>query len=117
MSAMSLCSTSRVIVQGQSKHASLRATSARMAGSSVKALRMRSARTVTRKNAAKFVTKAEADDGGIEQRKPQLASADREKFAVIGSGQHECRSCSYIYDQSKGDPEFPVAAGTTFEVR
>jgi len=96
-----------------------------MAGSSVKALRMNSARTATRKNTARFVTKAEVDieaeidaikeEVKKDDKRPKLVGAEREKFAIIGSGQHQCKSCSYVYDQSKGDAEFPVAAGTTWE--
>jgi len=80
---------------------------------------MRSAKTVTRKNIARFVTKAEdimeSEIDELPKKKSQLVGAEREKFAVIGSGQHQCRSCSYVYDQTKGDPEYPVSAGTTWE--
>jgi hypothetical protein len=49
------------------------------------------------------------------------AEADRlraaEKFMVIGSGTAECKGCGYEYMPEKGDPDFPVAKGTLFQVR
>jgi hypothetical protein len=48
------------------------------------------------------------------------AEADRlraaEKFMVIGSGTAECKGCGYEYTPEKGDPDFPVAKGTLFQV-
>jgi len=38
-----------------------------------------------------------------------------EKFAVIDTGVWECKSCAYEYNESKGDPDFPVAAGTPWK--
>lgn len=117
---MSVCTFSSVLTQGQSKAASLGASKARVMGSTVKAFRMRSSVKVTRTNFARFVTKAEVEpeldlDLGEKEKKSQLVGADREKFAIIGSGEHQCRACSYVYDASKGDPEYPVAAGTAWE--
>lgn len=37
-----------------------------------------------------------------------------ETFAVINTGKYECTSCGYIYDQSLGDPLYPVAPGLEF---
>lgn len=37
-----------------------------------------------------------------------------EKFAVLNTGKYECTSCGYIYDQSLGDPLYPVAPGLEF---
>ncbi|XP_008666935.1 rubredoxin [Zea mays] len=37
-----------------------------------------------------------------------------EKFAVLKSGVHECRSCGYRYDQAAGDPSYPVPPGLPF---
>uniref|UniRef100_K3YM56 Rubredoxin-like domain-containing protein n=1 Tax=Setaria italica TaxID=4555 RepID=K3YM56_SETIT len=31
-----------------------------------------------------------------------------EKFAVLNTGIHECRSCGYRYDQASGDPSYPL---------
>lgn len=40
-----------------------------------------------------------------------------EKFAKIGSGKAICQGCGFTYDPTKGDPEYPVSAGTQFQVR
>ncbi|CAL4904485.1 unnamed protein product [Urochloa decumbens] len=38
-----------------------------------------------------------------------------EKFAVLNTGVHECRSCGYRYDQAAGDyPSYPVPPGLPF---
>jgi len=38
-----------------------------------------------------------------------------ERFAVIGSGEAECKSCQYLYEPKNGDDNYPVAKGTRFE--
>ena len=38
-----------------------------------------------------------------------------ERFAVIGSGEAECKSCQYVYEPKLGDENYPVAKGTRFE--
>ncbi|CAL0311254.1 unnamed protein product [Lupinus luteus] len=38
-----------------------------------------------------------------------------EKFAVLNTGIYECRSCGYKYDESVGDPSYPIAPGFQFE--
>lgn len=40
-----------------------------------------------------------------------------ERFAVVGGGSAECKSCQYVYEPKLGDPEYPVAKGTLFQVR
>uniref|UniRef100_A0A803KPL2 Rubredoxin-like domain-containing protein n=1 Tax=Chenopodium quinoa TaxID=63459 RepID=A0A803KPL2_CHEQI len=37
-----------------------------------------------------------------------------EKFAVLNTGIYECRSCGYRYDESAGDPSYPVPPGLPF---
>lgn len=37
-----------------------------------------------------------------------------EKFVVLNTGVHECRSCGYRYDQAAGDPSYPVPPGLPF---
>eukprot|EP00963_Diacronema_lutheri_P000401 scaffold24_cov341-Pavlova_lutheri.AAC.90 len=58
-----------------------------------------------------------ADDVDLETE--ELSEADRlraeEKFMVKGSGNAVCQSCTYKYEANRGDPEYPVAAGTRFE--
>uniref|UniRef100_A0A7N0UJ86 Rubredoxin-like domain-containing protein n=1 Tax=Kalanchoe fedtschenkoi TaxID=63787 RepID=A0A7N0UJ86_KALFE len=38
-----------------------------------------------------------------------------EKFAVLNTGVYECRSCGYKYDESAGDPSYPVPPGLPFD--
>ncbi|KAI4302982.1 hypothetical protein MLD38_038666 [Melastoma candidum] len=38
-----------------------------------------------------------------------------EKFAVLNTGIYECRSCGYKYDESLGDPSYPIAPGLQFD--
>lgn len=40
-----------------------------------------------------------------------------EKFMVVGNGEATCKGCGYEYKPDKGDPDFPVARGTKFQVR
>merc|ERR1711937_856957 len=54
-------------------------------------------------------------DFGDEQ---ELSEADKlraaERFMVIDQGLAECSGCGYMYDNKKGDPEYPIASGVTF---
>ncbi|EES02115.1 uncharacterized protein LOC8077417 [Sorghum bicolor] len=60
--------------------------------------------------AAALQQEAEDDDGG-----PKLDPRRfEEKFAVLNTGIHECRSCGYRYDQAAGDPSYPVPPGLPF---
>ena len=56
-------------------------------------------------------------DFGDEQ---ELSEADKlraaERFMVIDQGLAECSGCGYMYDNKKGDPEYPIASGVTFSV-
>ncbi|KAJ1255648.1 hypothetical protein BS78_K177300 [Paspalum vaginatum] len=56
---------------------------------------------------------ADADD---EEEQPNKLDPRRleEKFAVLNTGIHECRSCGYRYDQAAGDPSYPVPPGLPF---
>ncbi|KAL3516235.1 hypothetical protein ACH5RR_023137 [Cinchona calisaya] len=38
-----------------------------------------------------------------------------EKFAVLNTGIHDCRSCGYRYDEAVGDPSYPIPPGLPFE--
>lgn len=40
-----------------------------------------------------------------------------EKFMKVGTGEAFCKGCGYVYKPSKGDPEYPISAGTYFQVR
>ncbi|XP_062192710.1 uncharacterized protein LOC133896177 [Phragmites australis] len=52
---------------------------------------------------------------GSEEDGPQLDPRRfEEKFAVLNTGIHECRSCGYRYDQAAGDPSYPVPPGLPF---
>jgi rubredoxin len=39
-----------------------------------------------------------------------------EKFMKVGTGEAFCRGCGYEYKPGKGDPEYPISAGTYFTV-
>jgi hypothetical protein len=56
---------------------------------------------------------AEGAKGVLSRDNPELA----ERFAVIGSGSAECKSCQYTYEPKLGDESYPVAKGTRFEAR
>ncbi|KAK3020392.1 hypothetical protein RJ639_046125 [Escallonia herrerae] len=45
----------------------------------------------------------------IDQRRLQ------EKFAVLNTGIYECRSCGYLYNESAGDPSYPIPPGLPFD--
>ncbi|EEH60796.1 uncharacterized protein MICPUCDRAFT_30901 [Micromonas pusilla CCMP1545] len=60
---------------------------------------------------ASVVVRAEDVNPLLDRENPEL----EEKFATIGSGEHECKGCLYTYVPSKGDPDYPVAAGTQFK--
>lgn len=40
-----------------------------------------------------------------------------EKFMKVGTGEAFCRGCGYEYNPKKGDPEYPISAGTYFQAR
>ncbi|XP_077219261.1 rubredoxin-like superfamily protein [Tasmannia lanceolata] len=37
-----------------------------------------------------------------------------ERFAVLNTGIYECRSCGHRYDESAGDPAYPIPPGLEF---
>ncbi|KAL5981699.1 hypothetical protein ACLOJK_015762 [Asimina triloba] len=37
-----------------------------------------------------------------------------ERFAVLNTGIYECRSCGYKYDETVGDPSYPIPPGLSF---
>ncbi|CAN8241581.1 unnamed protein product [Cochlearia groenlandica] len=45
----------------------------------------------------------------------EKARREEEKFAVLNTGIYECRSCGYKYDESAGDPSYPIPPGFQFE--
>jgi rubredoxin len=53
----------------------------------------------------------EEEDDGPKKLDPRRLE---EKFAVLNTGIHECRSCGYRYDQAVGDPSYPVPPGLPF---
>ncbi|GIM11288.1 hypothetical protein Vretimale_14783, partial [Volvox reticuliferus] len=56
-----------------------------------------------------FLTEAERKKAEAEK----LRAA--EKFMVIGSGSATCKGCGYEYKPEKGDPDFPVPPGVSFQ--
>ncbi|VVA93946.1 unnamed protein product [Arabis nemorensis] len=51
----------------------------------------------------------EVEEDTIEKRR------EEEKFAVLNTGIYECRSCGYKYDESAGDPSYPIPPGFQFD--
>uniref|UniRef100_A0A1J3CZX7 Rubredoxin n=1 Tax=Noccaea caerulescens TaxID=107243 RepID=A0A1J3CZX7_NOCCA len=49
-------------------------------------------------------------EDAIEKRR-----REEEKFAVLNTGIYECRSCGYKYDESTGDPSYPIPPGFQFD--
>lgn len=60
----------------------------------------------------------EAETSGKDSEKTSTLNQGKsldEQFAVIDSGMWECQACSYVYTEKDGDPEFPVAKGTSWK--
>eukprot|EP00271_Cylindrocystis_brebissonii_P010110 TRINITY_DN26205_c0_g1_i1.p1 TRINITY_DN26205_c0_g1~~TRINITY_DN26205_c0_g1_i1.p1 ORF type:complete len:199 (+),score=16.63 TRINITY_DN26205_c0_g1_i1:111-707(+) len=70
----------------------------------------RSSRTVMVMESESDVSPSTTSTNVLSPDNPSL----REKFAVLDTGKWECRSCGFVYDQSKGDDSYPISAGTTF---
>ncbi|KAL5566932.1 hypothetical protein UlMin_030096 [Ulmus minor] len=49
------------------------------------------------------------EDSNLDKRRLE------EKFAVLNTGIHECRSCGYKYDEAVGDQSYPIPPGLPFE--
>jgi len=62
-----------------------------------------------------FMQELESDAELARKEADRLRAA--EKFMVVGTGEAECKSCGYTYSPAQGDPEYPIAKGTTFNVR
>ncbi|GAU11597.1 hypothetical protein TSUD_345890 [Trifolium subterraneum] len=57
------------------------------------------------------------EEDTTESEKPDSEKRrfEEEKFAVLNTGIYECRSCGYKYDESVGDPSYPIPPGFQFE--
>ena len=55
-------------------------------------------------------TTPELEEDAVEKRR-----REEEKFAVLNTGIYECRSCGYKYDESAGDPSYPIPPGFQFD--
>lgn len=65
----------------------------------------------------------QAEQDGLDRAQQQQLQApqnidprrlEEEKFAVLNTGIYECKSCGYKYDESVGDPSYPVPPGLEF---
>ena len=56
-------------------------------------------------------TQQQEDEDGGPKLDPRRFE---EKFAVLNTGVHECRSYGYHYDQAAGDTSYPVPPGLPF---
>ena len=72
-------------------------------------------RTVMRAEEGEAVGKGEfvenVNSPVLNRQNPALA----ETVGVRKEGKAECTGCGFVYDESRGDPNYPVAAGTTYE--
>lgn len=61
------------------------------------------------------VDPATIDADAVYTGEPEVAANERpsEKF-MVRDGKFQCKKCNYEYDSSRGDPEYPVSAGTNF---
>eukprot|EP00887_Chlorella_sp_A99_P003260 scaffold9.g3260.t1 len=80
-----------------------------------RALRLRANSEAEQQEAAPAGSELDDSDSEAARKK---AEAERlraaEKFMKVGTGEAECKGCGYVYLPNKGDPEYPVAPGTTF---
>ncbi|CAF2268822.1 hypothetical protein HID58_014512 [Brassica napus] len=51
----------------------------------------------------------------LEEDAVEIRRREEEKFAVLNTGIYECRSCGYKYDESAGDPSYPIPPGFQFD--
>ena len=64
-----------------------------------------------------FVPLQNPDSEAMRKKQEADDLRKQEKFMKVGAGDADCISCGYHYDPKQGDPEYPVAAGTKFQVR
>lgn len=57
----------------------------------------------------------ESEADRVKREADRLRAAER--FMKIGTGEADCKGCGYSYTPKNGDPDYPVAPGTKFEVR
>ncbi|KAJ0245581.1 Rubredoxin domain-containing protein [Hirschfeldia incana] len=65
---------------------------------------------VSRDDAATTPELEAEEEEAVEKRR-----REEEKFAVLNTGIYECRSCGYKYDESAGDPSYPIPPGFQFD--
>eukprot|EP00270_Netrium_digitus_P007403 TRINITY_DN2154_c0_g1_i3.p1 TRINITY_DN2154_c0_g1~~TRINITY_DN2154_c0_g1_i3.p1 ORF type:complete len:192 (+),score=33.06 TRINITY_DN2154_c0_g1_i3:93-668(+) len=75
------------------------------------AIRIKCARTFSERRRIRLM--AVVSETGVEGKNNPREGLE-ETYAVIDTGKWECRSCGYVYDQSRGDAFYPVAAGIEF---
>ena len=68
---------------------------------------------------ARIITSIKSIDVSKEEDKEPETNLDarrfEEKFAVVNTGIYECRSCGYKYNETAGDPSYPIPPGLPFE--
>ncbi|CAM6093560.1 unnamed protein product [Calypogeia fissa] len=67
-------------------------------------------------SSSKSKTEEELIKEATEELQNQLNSRRglEERYLVINSGKNECRSCGYVYNSEKGDPNYPIPGGVAF---
>ncbi|WCJ21097.1 Rubredoxin-like superfamily protein [Euphorbia peplus] len=66
----------------------------------------------------KSPTSSQPEQPVLEKSEPESEIEKRkleEKFAVLNTGIYECRSCGFKYDESVGDPSYPIPPGLQFQ--
>lgn len=61
------------------------------------------------------VSRDDATTPELEEDAVETRRREEEKFAVLNTGIYECRSCGYKYDESAGDPSYPIPPGFQFD--
>lgn len=61
-------------------------------------------------NAQDLESEAQRKAREIEELRAQ------EKFMKVGTGEADCLSCGYKYEPKNGDPDYPIAPGSKFQV-
>ncbi|KAL3845045.1 hypothetical protein ACJIZ3_002448 [Penstemon smallii] len=62
------------------------------------------------------VSNEEQSISSEEEPEPILTNKrPEEKFVVVNTGVYECRSCGFLYNQSTGDPSYPIPPGLPFD--
>eukprot|EP00262_Sarcandra_glabra_P000545 TRINITY_DN1062_c0_g1_i1.p1 TRINITY_DN1062_c0_g1~~TRINITY_DN1062_c0_g1_i1.p1 ORF type:complete len:185 (+),score=7.16 TRINITY_DN1062_c0_g1_i1:132-686(+) len=67
---------------------------------------------------SKSIDVSEEENGPVPDQPERGSKLDprrlEEKFVALNTGIYECRSCGYKYDESAGEPSYPIPPGFEF---